>query len=725
MPAPRRVSALLVSLMVVAASIATTFPAGLVAAVVAWPPSIGLVVAEVMTGGASASDEYIEIANAGSAAADLGGLEIVYVAASGATITRKAAFTAPLAIPPGGHLLVANAAGIYAPLADATYSGGLAADGGAVALRRADGTVIDAVGWGTAANAFVEGSPAAAPPARSSIERLPGGSAGNTQDTNDNRSDWFVQPNPVPQSLGSASGPGPSAAPSGGTAPATAPEPSANEPSATPSATPDPTETAVATPSATAAPTSPPSPTSSPPLGSPAISGSPASAAPSATPSGTATPSAAPSSSMSAGASPSPHASLAEPATDVETIATARAESAGARVRVAGVVTVGPGLLGADNLLAMQDSSGGIFVRLAGPVGELPVGRSVEVEGMLAAPYGQLEIRELDWLTVGSDDQEPAAARMELDQIGEGAEGRLVNVRGTVDSIQAEAGRLTITIGDGTSAVRLLADPPAGISRSDVSRGDVVLATGIVGQHATATGRLDGYRVWLRRPADLVVRAPIPTDPPDPTARPATIRSSTSASSGSGNVGSSPAPASRRVSISSLSEHLDQEVTVAGLVTETAGGTATIDDGTGTVRVGGSSAADALALLEPGDAIEATGPVRQDYQGLIVDADPASIVDLPGMAKAAPAAETPTDDPTDVAPAPSQSEAGSPAAEASLRMAPSPAAPPDGAALGAVLLTALAAVAAGLALARHSRRLRRPRLPERLRRPLLGRGTGR
>ena len=46
---------------------------------------------------------------------------------------------------PGGHVLLANGAGIYGPLADVTYSGGLAADGGSLALRDAGGAVLDAV----------------------------------------------------------------------------------------------------------------------------------------------------------------------------------------------------------------------------------------------------------------------------------------------------------------------------------------------------------------------------------------------------------------------------------------------------------------------------------------------------------------------------------------------------------------------------------------------------
>ena len=42
--------------------------AGVPVAAVAWPPSSGLVVAEVVTGGASASDEYVELANASATA---------------------------------------------------------------------------------------------------------------------------------------------------------------------------------------------------------------------------------------------------------------------------------------------------------------------------------------------------------------------------------------------------------------------------------------------------------------------------------------------------------------------------------------------------------------------------------------------------------------------------------------------------------------------------------
>jgi len=95
-------------------------------AAAAWPVS-SLVVSEVQTGGASASDEFAELYNGGPLAAELMGLELVYATSTGSTVTRKATWTTSTILEPGRHLLIANAAGVYAAQADATYSGGFAA----------------------------------------------------------------------------------------------------------------------------------------------------------------------------------------------------------------------------------------------------------------------------------------------------------------------------------------------------------------------------------------------------------------------------------------------------------------------------------------------------------------------------------------------------------------------------------------------------------------------
>src|SRR4051812_26415227 len=207
---------------------------------VAWPVST-LLISEVQTGGASASDEFAELTNAGPAPVDLIGLELVYVTSTGSTVTRKASWPASTILDSGRHLLVANAAGLDAGLADATYSSGFAATGGAVVLRVIGGSPVDAVAWGDATNAFVEGAAAPAPAAGSSIERLPGGQAGNGFDTNTNSAD-FVVATPSPQNLASPATPTAVASPSPTPTPTTGPTPTPTvSPTPTPTSTPAPT----------------------------------------------------------------------------------------------------------------------------------------------------------------------------------------------------------------------------------------------------------------------------------------------------------------------------------------------------------------------------------------------------------------------------------------------------------------------------------------------------
>ena len=70
-----------------------TSPSAIHAAESTWPPSAGLLVGEVVTGGATGSDEYVELYNAGDAPVSLAGLELAYASASGKTVTRKHTWT--------------------------------------------------------------------------------------------------------------------------------------------------------------------------------------------------------------------------------------------------------------------------------------------------------------------------------------------------------------------------------------------------------------------------------------------------------------------------------------------------------------------------------------------------------------------------------------------------------------------------------------------------------
>ena len=154
---------------------------------------------EVQTGtSSSAADEFVEIVNAGTATAEVGGWKIVYRSASGTSDTTLATIPTGTALAPGSFYLVGGAAYDGTVAADESFSAGLAATGGAAGLRDATGALVDGVGWGTATNAFVEGSPAPAPPATSvpgsSIVRLPDG-----HDTNANANDFTISSTATPK----------------------------------------------------------------------------------------------------------------------------------------------------------------------------------------------------------------------------------------------------------------------------------------------------------------------------------------------------------------------------------------------------------------------------------------------------------------------------------------------------------------------------------------------
>ncbi len=163
-----------------------------------WPPSRDVVVGEVVTGGAAGSDEYFEIYNGGDLPVQLDGLEVVYVTATGSTVTTKHRWTNRQLAPWTAISSSPTPTVLFAGLADHTYTGGLSAAGGSLVLRVVGGAVIDSLSWGTAASAFVEGSPGAAPPAGASLERLPGGAGGNGRDTNDNAADTVHEPDAHP-----------------------------------------------------------------------------------------------------------------------------------------------------------------------------------------------------------------------------------------------------------------------------------------------------------------------------------------------------------------------------------------------------------------------------------------------------------------------------------------------------------------------------------------------
>lgn len=158
-----------------------------------------LSVNELMTGvTGAASNEFVEIANTGTAAADLSGWKLVYRSAAGTSDVVLATVADGTSLAPGDFFLFGGAAYAGGPAPDQSFSTSIAATGGGVGLRDAAGDLVDSVGWGTATNAFVEGTVAAAPP----TTEAPGTSTGRVpdgDDTNDNAADFVLDDSPTPK----------------------------------------------------------------------------------------------------------------------------------------------------------------------------------------------------------------------------------------------------------------------------------------------------------------------------------------------------------------------------------------------------------------------------------------------------------------------------------------------------------------------------------------------
>jgi hypothetical protein len=155
---------------------------------------------EFMTGvTGAATNEFVEIVNAGTVAADLTGWKLVYRSATGTTDTVLATLPNGTTLAPGAFYLFGGSGYVGPPTPDQSFSTGLAAAAGGLGVRDGNGMLVDSVGWGsTAANGLVEGSPAPAPPATaapgSSDIRRPDG-----HDTNDNSADFTAVTPPTPR----------------------------------------------------------------------------------------------------------------------------------------------------------------------------------------------------------------------------------------------------------------------------------------------------------------------------------------------------------------------------------------------------------------------------------------------------------------------------------------------------------------------------------------------
>lgn len=535
-----------------------------------------VVVSEVMTGGASASDEFIELYNPTSATLPLEGLEVVYVTSTGATVTRKAAWAAGAGgVPAGAHLLIANSAGIFAGIADVVFANGIAAGGGSVALRtQGAGAAIDSVGWGTAASTWLEARPAPAPAAGSSLERLPGGSSGSSQDSDDNLVDFVMQAIPDPQN-------------------------SASPPIVLASPAPLPSESASPTPRPDASPAPTPEPTIEP-----TASGSPL---PTAVPTATATPTSTPTPTPSQTPSPTPTPAPIS-------IAEARSLPDGSSVIVEGITLTGFDFTDGGGYLF--DGTAGIAVLLSD--GTFERGQLVRLAGTVDDRYAQRTVRSSgSQISVLGSGNDPLPADAETGSIGEPLEGQLVELTGLIaSSATTLTSGIAWDLDDGSGPIRVVIATATGIDTAGWGRGVGLTLVGVVGQRDSSGSGITGFRVQPRDAADIiavepaVTPSPTPTPAPEPT--PAPTSTPTASPSAAGSATASPSATPAGVPLVSIGEARaaasGTHLRIRGVVTAQSGlleaGSAIVQDSTGAILVRMGSQAGSLSL---GQLVELDG----------------------------------------------------------------------------------------------------------------------
>ncbi len=163
-----------------------------------------VVFSEVLTGVPGDNTyEFIELYNAGTEPVNLQGWTLAYRMMDTKDEAQVYHWEREAVVPGYGHYLLTHPDTEVGLLSDAVYTTPLFERKGGLVLRDADGNQVDAVGWGDAPDGYYEGHPAEAALQGASLERRPGGDAGNATDTDDNQQDFAARPTPQPQNSGS------------------------------------------------------------------------------------------------------------------------------------------------------------------------------------------------------------------------------------------------------------------------------------------------------------------------------------------------------------------------------------------------------------------------------------------------------------------------------------------------------------------------------------------
>ena len=332
-----------------------------------------------------------------------------------------------------------------------------------------------------------------------------------------------------------------------------------------------------------------------------------------------------------AGTTPGSATPSAGPSLTVRSIRQVIAAGSG-KVAVEGTVLAPASLLDATGrLLVIDDGTAAIEIRLAvGAVPPVP-GRMVRVVGEMGHALGAPRLRATALEDLGRGSMPSPAAVSGVPSATQ--EWRLVRVVGIVASVRHLGDRWRAELLAGGTRLAILGLPGAGLTANTFVEGRRATIVGLVRRpYPDAADRR--FAIVPRSRADVALGpgATSATDPggTGPGSRVATPAHDRIASGGGVSpVGSSmldtPRVADGRdVDVAGLRGSVGDRVRVGGLVTSLEPDGFRLDDGTGTVRIVlRADAASYLGLIEPGDALSATGRATSNgAQGvsIVVDA---------------------------------------------------------------------------------------------------------
>ncbi len=164
-----------------------------------------LLISEVMAGAEGNNTyDFIELYNPTLSPIDLKGYALWHVLNTGEEEVLVYVWEESSLVPPQGHYLLGQETQDYGLVSDALFTHPLVPSRGGLILRDADRETVDSLGWGNAPEETVEGRAAPAMENGVSLERIPGGSNGNSTDTDNNAADFVLNPSPEPQNTGSS-----------------------------------------------------------------------------------------------------------------------------------------------------------------------------------------------------------------------------------------------------------------------------------------------------------------------------------------------------------------------------------------------------------------------------------------------------------------------------------------------------------------------------------------